>query len=73
MNVLKVWLASLIRKVVFGTGLAWLVAIFKDSGATEADIDRWIEIAITLLLMVGAAVWTAVKEGMAKRKNQEVK
>lgn len=73
MNMVKLWLASLIRKVVFGTGLAWLVAILKDSGATEADIDRWIEIAITLLLMVGAAIWTAVKEWMAKRKNQEVK
>jgi len=68
MNVLKVWLASLIRKVVFGTGLAWLVAILKDSGATEADINRWIEIAITLLLMVGAAAWTAIKEWLAKRK-----
>ncbi len=73
MNVLKVWLASLIRKVVFGTGLAWLVAILKDSGATEADINRWIEIAITLLLMVGAAVWTAIKEWLAKRKTQEAK
>ena len=73
MNTVKLWLASLIRKVVFGTGMAWLVAILKDSGATEADINRWIEIAITLLLMAGAAVWTAVKEWLAKRKNQEVK
>lgn len=73
MNMVKLWLASLLRKVVFGASLAWLVAVFKDSGATEADIDRWIEIAITLLLMVGAALWTAIKEWLAKRKNQEVK
>jgi hypothetical protein len=73
MNMVKLWLASLIRKVVFGASLAWLVAILKDSGATEADIDRWIEIAITLLLMIGAALWTAIKEWLAKRKNQEVK
>jgi hypothetical protein len=68
MNMVKLWLASLLRKVVFGASLAWLVAIFKDSGATEADINRWIEILITILLMAGAAIWTAVKEWMAKRK-----
>lgn len=67
------WLASLVRKMVFGAGLTWLVAILKDSGATEADIDRWIEIGITVLLMLGAAIWTSVKEWLAKRKNQEVK
>lgn len=73
MNMVKLWLASLIRKVVFGTGLAWLVVILKDSGATEADINRWIEILVTILLMAGAAIWTSVKAWLAKRKNQEVK
>ena len=44
------WLASLVRKMVFGAGLTWLVAILKDSGATDADIDRWIKIGITVIL-----------------------
>ena len=72
MNMVKQWLASLIRKVVFGAGLTWLVAILKDSGATDADIDRWIEIGITLAMMLGAAIWTSVKAWLAKRKAVKV-
>jgi hypothetical protein len=61
------WVASLLRKVVFGASMAWLVNILKTAGASEAEIDRGIEIGLALAVMLVTAAWSAVRAWLAKR------
>jgi len=56
------FLASVFRKFIFGSSMTWLVSTFKTAGASDADIDKWIQIAIAIGIMAVSAGYSTVKK-----------
>lgn len=67
MSFLTSWVATFIRKMVFGASMTWLIEVFRSAGATDVDIDRWIQIGIALAIMAITAIWTKALEWIKAR------
>lgn len=71
-GMIMTWVFTFIRKFVFGASMTWLIELFRTAGATDADIDKWIQIAIAGALMAVAALWTAVSDWIKKRNAAKI-
>lgn len=66
-DMIKGLLASMLRKIIFGAGAVYIAYLTEKGIATSGDVERLIEIAVAALLILVPALWTAVKNLLAKK------
>lgn len=67
MEAIKKLLAAWFRKLIFAGGAVWLTKLIEAGALTQADVDRFIEIAIAAAMIVGPALWTTIKTWVLKK------